>query len=437
MKMARVVTCLCMLIGVGVGVVASPAWAQVGSSAIVIRGATVHTLAGDPIESGTVVMQGGRITAVGSDVSVPDGARVIDAQGLHVYPGMFDAVSRLGLTEIGQVTVTSDMSELGEFNPHLLAMTAVHPASEIIPVTRAVGVTHTVATPTGQGGGIGGQGSLMHLDGWTVEEMVIEPSIDMVLNWPSLGGGRRGFGGGGRFRGPRRPFSEIKEQYDEQVREIESWLEAARHYAQALEGGSAVRRDMKLEALGKVVSGELPFLVNANTERAINDAIDFAERNDVRIIIAGGRDAWKVRERLADENIPVILGATQALPSGEDDGYDQAYANPGQLYEAGVKFAFATFNASNSRTLPFEAAMGVPYGLPLEAALRAVTINAAEILGVDDRLGTIENGKIANVIVTTGDPLSIQTEVRYVFIKGEMIDMQNKHRALYEKYRKR
>jgi imidazolonepropionase-like amidohydrolase len=229
----------------------------------------------------------------------------------------------------------------------------------------------------------------------------------------------------------------MKEQYDEQVREIESWLEAARHYARALESGSEVRRDMKLEALGKVVSGELPFLVNANTERAINDAIDFAERNDVRIIIAGGRDAWKVRERLADENIPVILGATQAMPSGEDDGYDQAYANPGQLYEAGVKFAFATFNASNSRTLPFEAAMGVPYGLPWEAALRAVTINAAEILGVDDRLGTIENGKLANVIVTTGDPLNIQTEVRYVFIKGEMIDLQNKHRALYEKYRRR
>jgi imidazolonepropionase-like amidohydrolase len=229
----------------------------------------------------------------------------------------------------------------------------------------------------------------------------------------------------------------MKEQYDEQVREIESWLEAARHYAQALESGSEVRRDMKLAALGKVVSGELPFLVNANTERAINDAIDFAERNDVRIIIAGGRDAWKVRERLADENIPVILGATQAMPSGEDDGYDQAYANPGQLYEAGVKFAFATFNASNSRTLPFEAAMGVPYGLPWEAALRAVTINAAEILGVDDRLGTIENGKLANVIVTTGDPLNIQTEVRYVFIKGEMIDLQNKHRALYEKYRRR
>ena len=432
MKMTRLLT----WVGVLLGLVAAPALAQVGSAGIAIRGATVHTLAGDPIESATVLMQGGRITGVGTNVTVPAGARVIDAQGLHVYPGMFDAVTRLGLTEIGQVTVTSDMNELGEFNPHLLAMTAVHPASEIIPVTRANGVTHAVAAPTGQGGGIGGQGSLVNLDGWTVEEMLIESSVYMVLNWPSLGGGRGRFGGG-RFRGPRRPFNEMKEQHDEQVREIESWLEAARHYAGAVESGAQVRRDMKLEALGKVVSGELAFLVNANSDRDINEVIDFADRNDVRVIIAGGRDAWKVRERLAAENVPVILGATQAMPSEEDQGYDQAYAQPGQLHEAGVKFAFATFNASNSRTLPFEAGHAVGYGLPQEAALRAVTINAAEILGIDDRIGTIENGKIANVIVTTGDPLRIQTEIRYVFINGEMISLDNKHRSLYEKYRGR
>lgn len=432
MKTTRLLT----WVGVLLGLVAAPVWAQVGSAGIAIRGATVHTLAGSPIESATVLMQNGRIIAVGTNVTVPAGARVIDGQGLHVYPGMFDAVTRLGLTEIGQVTVTSDINELGEFNPHLLALTAVHPASEIIPVTRANGVTHAVAAPTGQRGGIGGQGSLVNLDGWTVEEMLIEPSVYMVLNWPSLGGGRGRFGGG-RFRGPRRPFDEMKEEHDEQVREIESWIEAARHYAGAVESGTQVRRDMKLEALGRVVSGELPFLVNANSDRDINEAIDFAERNDVRIVIAGGRDAWKVRERLAAENVPVILGATQAMPTEEDQGYDQAYTQPGQLHAAGVKFAFATFNASNSRTLPFEAGHAVGYGLPQEAALRAVTINAAEILGIDDRLGTIETGKIANVIVTNGDPLRIQTEIRYVFINGEMINLDNKHRSLYEKYRGR
>ena len=161
MKRTRLLT----WVGVLLGLVAAPALAQVGSAGIAIRGATVHTLAGDPIESATVLMQGGRITGVGTNVTVPAGARVIDAQGLHVYPGMFDAVTRLGLTEIGQVTVTSDMNELGEFNPHLLAMTAVHPASEIIPVTRANGVTHAVAAPTGQGGVgaiLGGSQQLSH-----------------------------------------------------------------------------------------------------------------------------------------------------------------------------------------------------------------------------------------------------------------------------------
>ncbi len=416
-------------------VTASPLMAQADAAVYAIRGGTVHTLAGDEIVGGTVLMQGGLITAAGASVSVPAGARVFDATGLHVYPGMFDAVTRLGLTEIGQVAVTQDMRELGEFNPHLLAATAIHPASEYIPVTRANGVTHAVAAPTGQSGGIGGQGSLIHLDGWTVEEMLIEPSIGMILNWPNIGGGRRGFGG--RGGGGRRPFREMKERYDEQIEEMESWLEAARQYANAVESGSQVSRDLKLEALGRVVNRELPFLVMANSERSINDAIDFAARNEVRIIIAGGGEGWKVRERLASENIPVILGKTAAMPSGEDDGYDQAYANPGLLYEAGVKFAIATFDAAGSRTLPYEAGMAVGYGLPWEEALKAVTTNPAEILGVSDRLGTIEVGKIANLIVTTGDPLDIQTDVRYLFVNGEMVDLQNKHRSLYERYRGR
>ncbi len=429
MKTHRTLACLVMLGAMAV----STSWAQ-DAPVYGIRGATIHTLAGDPIEGGgaTVLMQAGRIIAVGADVTVPPGADVLDAQGLEVYPGMFDAVTRLGLTEIGQVTVTSDFNELGEYNPHLLAATAVHPASEIIPVTRANGVTHAVAAPTGGSGGIGGQGSLIHLDGWTIEEMLIEPSVGMVLNWPSLRARRR-FG----RRGPQRSFRERRERRDEQITQLDSWLEAARHYIRATESGSTVRRDMKLEALAKVIRRELPFIVMADMEDDINDAIDFAQRNDVRIIIGGGREAWKVRERLAADGIPVILSATQNLPTDEDDGYDQAYANPGQLYEAGVKFAFATFDASDSRTLPYEAAMGVPYGLPWEAALRAVTINPAEILGVDDRLGTIEVGKIANLMVTTGDPLNIQTEVRYIYVNGEMISLDNKHRSLYERYRAR
>jgi len=213
-------------------------------------------------------------------------------------------------------------------------------------------------------------------------------------------------------------------------------LDSARHYATAAAAG-AVERDLRLEALAKAVDGELPLLVAADEERQINDALDFAEDNGVRIVIMGGRSAWKVADRLAEADVPVILGPTQELPSGEDLGYDQAYAQPGQLFAAGVKIGFGTFDASSSRNLPYEVGNAVSYGLPYEEALRAVTINTAEILGVGDRLGTIESGKIANLIVTGGDPLEYQTPIHYVIINGRPADLTNKHLELYEQYRAR
>ena len=403
------------------------------AQALVIRGGTVHTLAGAPIEGGTVVIEHGLITAVGDAVSVPADAEVLDATGMHVYPGLFDGASNLGLTEVGSVDVTNDMNELGDFNPHLLAMTAVHPASAHIPVARANGVTHTVAMPGARASGIGGQGSLLHLDGWTVEEMAIEPSVGFVLAWPSLGRGRfRGFGGAT----PQSSFSDAKKQYDERVAAIGAKLDSAKHYASAAAAGDP-QRNLRLEALAKAVSGELPLLVSANAEREINDALDFAESHGVRIVIIGGRFAWKVADRLAEKNVPVILGPTQALPSGEDLGYDQVYAQPGQLFAAGVKIGFGTFGASASRNLPYEVGNAVSYGLPHDEAVRAVTINTAEILGVGDKLGTIEAGKIANLIVTGGDPLEYQTPIHYVIIDGRVSDMMNKHLELYERYRAR
>jgi imidazolonepropionase-like amidohydrolase len=403
------------------------------AQALVIRGGTVHTLAGETIEGGTVVIEHGLITAVGDAVSIPAGVEVLDATGMHVYPGLFDGASNLGLTEVGSVDVTNDMNELGDFNPHLLAMTAVHPASEHIPVARANGVTHTVAMPGARAGGIGGQGSLLHLDGWTVEEMAIEPSVGFALTWPSLGRGRsRGFGGAT----PQSSFSDAKKQYDERVAAIAAKLDSAQHYASAAAAGNA-QRDLRLEALAKAVSGELPLLVSANAEREISDAIDFGESHGVRIVIMGGRFAWKVADRLAEKSVPVILGPTQALPSGEDLGYDQVYAQPGQLFAAGVKVGFGTFGASASRNLPYEVGNAVSYGLPHDEAVMAVTINTAEILGVGDKLGTIESGKIANLIVTGGDPLEYQTPIHHVIIAGRVSDMMNKHLELYERYRAR
>jgi imidazolonepropionase-like amidohydrolase len=426
MKTARILMSLILAFSFGVTALAAQATA--------IRGGTVHTLAGPDIEGGTVVIEDGLISAVGTNVAVPPGAQVIDADGLHVYPGLFDAMSLLGLTEVGAVDVTNDYMELGDYNPHLLAMTAVHPASELIPVARANGITHTVAVPGARSGGIGGQGSLIHLDGWTVEEMVIEPSVGMVLSWPSLQTRRFDYS---TYSMSQRSFREAQEQYEESIGEFESWLEGARQYKAALDAGVDVERDLKLEALLKVADGELPFLVSANSERQISDALDFASENEVRIIIAGGGEAWKLAERLAQENVPVILGPTQSLPQEEDWGYDQVYATPGQLYAAGVKFCFGSFDASASRNLPYEAGNAVGYGLPKDEALRALTINSAEIFGVGDRLGTIEPGKIANLVVTDGDPIEIRTQFLHLIVNGLISSTDNKHKSLYEKYRAR
>ena len=401
---------------------------------IAIRGAKITTVTGPVIESGTIVIQNGLIAAVGANVSVPAGARVIDGSGLEVYPGMFDAVTQLGLTEIGAVDVTSDRLELGTFNPHLFGMTAVHPSSEHIPVARANGITHAVAAPDARSGGIGGQASLVNLDGWTVEEMLIDRSVGFVTSWPSLGGGGRRFGG--RGGGGGRSYQEQLERYDTAIEELEAFLTSARQYDQAVTAGAEINRDLRLEAMGRVVRGERPLLINASTVKQMQDAIAFAENNDVRIVLLHATEAYKMVEELAASAVPLIIGPTQSIPRSEIS-YDQMYGMPGVLYDAGVTFAMATFNASNSRTLPYEIGSAVSFGLPREEALKAITINAAEIYGVGDQLGSIEVGKMANLVVTDGDLLEIKTQVRHLIINGNEVSLDNKHLSLYEKYRSR
>lgn len=426
------------------GLQVTPAWAQVGTAQeegpFALTGGTVRTLAGETLENGTVVIRDGRIEAVGEDVPPPSDARRVDASGLHVYPGLFDPYTRLGLTEIGAVDVTNDVEELGDYTPHLAAYAAVHPASEHIPVARANGITHALTVPGG--GRIPGQASLIHLGGWTVEEMLGEETVGMVIDFPTIQ--TRRFDSE-TFSFEEREFSEAKEEYDEDLAELAEWIEAAEHYARAKASGGRVESDRRLEALARVVRGEMPAVVSADSDRDIRNAVAFAEEHGLRMILAGSgggffagdQEAAKVADLLAEKEIPVILAPTQRMPSDADAPYDEPYAAPGVLHEAGVLFTFATFDASSVRTLPYEAAMAVPYGLPHEEALRAVTINPARIFGVDDRLGTVEEGKVANLMVTDGDPLEVTTRVVHLFIQGKKTDLENKHRRLYEEYRAR
>ncbi|MBW3552950.1 MAG: amidohydrolase family protein [Gemmatimonadetes bacterium] len=418
-----------LVVATALGAVA-PAAAQT----IAVRGGTVHSMAGAPYV-GTVVVENGRITEAGPSVAVPQGARVIDASGLHVYPGLFDAGTQLGLTEVGAVDVTNDMSELGEYTPHLQARTAVHPSSEHLPVARSNGITHTLTLPRGgRSGGFPGQGSVLSLDGWTVEEMDIAPSSVMVMDWPTIrtGGRPSWMGGGGE-----RSYDEAREEYERSVAELTQWLDAARSYARSVEGGATIPRDLRLEALARVTGGELPVLARVDAERDIRNVIEFAERQGLRLIIAGASEGYRVADLLAAKGIPVILGPTQSMPRGADRGYDEPYANPGILHAAGVTIAFATFNSSDSRTLPYEAATAIPFGLPREAALRAITVAPAQILGLSDRLGTLEPGRLGNIIVTDGDPLEITTQVRHLVVEGREVSTMDRHRELYERYRAR
>ncbi|MGH9319682.1 MAG: amidohydrolase family protein [Vicinamibacteria bacterium] len=404
------------------------------SEVYAIRGARIVTLAGEPIEKGTVVIRDGRISDVGADVAIPAGAQVIEAEGLELYPGIMDAVSQLGLTEVGATAATVDVRELGEFNPQIRAVTAIHPASEHIAVARANGITHVVSAPEGRFG-FQGQASLVNLDGWTVEEMTIAPFVGTMLFWPTLDTVSFDLE---TFERMERKYSEVKKEYDERVARLGEWMEAARRYTRALaEGAGDLEKDLKLEALGPVVRREVPLLVVADDERNIRAAVEFASVEDVRMVLLSGRDSWKVKDLLREKGIPVVLGPTLALPTTEDEPYDKPLTTASELQSAGVRVIFASFSSANSRLLPHEVGNAVAYGLPWEEGLKAITLYPAELFGVADSLGTIEEGKTANLIVTTGDPLEIRTEVRYLFIQGKLTPLDNKHQRLYERYRAR
>jgi imidazolonepropionase-like amidohydrolase len=421
---------------------AKPAIGQSAPAVYAIQGAKIYTLAGPAIENGTVVIRDGKIAAVGANVEIPAGAQVIDGKGLEVYPGMFDPVTQMGLNEVAAVHATVDINELGDYNPDAVAATAVNPASEHIPVTRASGITEVIAAPgiagfdEQAGGLLPGQASAFSLAGWTMDEMQLNRSVAMVINWPTISTRSFDFA---TFSVKEKPFADAKKEYDKQISELSDWLDRARHYAQAQAKGSPAdfERDLKLEALAPVVEGKLPVLVVAQRARDIRNAVEFCTKQNLKMILAGGDEASKVKDLLKEKKISVILGPSERLPLEEDTPYDQPMTQPSELFAAGIPFAFASFDTSFSRRLSQYAGTSVGYGLPHDEALKAVMLNAAQIFGLADRMGTIEPGKLANLIVTDGDPLEIKTEVRYLFIRGQLTSTDNRHRQLYEQYRKR
>jgi imidazolonepropionase-like amidohydrolase len=297
-------------------------------------------------------------------------------------------------------------------------------------VTRANGITTVAVVP---GGGIfGGEVAVMNLDGWTWEEATLRPNAGIEFNFPSIGGGFGRGGGGGRFGGaPPQTYEQVKKQRDDRLAEISRTFALARAYGKA---GPDKTKDLVLEALVPVVEGRIPLVTNVSGDANIREAVAFAEREHVKIVIAGGVDAGMVAPLLKEKNVPVIIGNVLSLPAREDLFHAAPYQAAGELAKAGVKIAFATSDAAYARNLPYHAAMSVAWGLDRDEALKALTINAAEILGISDRVGSLEAGKDANLFISKGDPLEVRTEVTRVVIEGRDVGLDNKHLALYQKY---
>ncbi len=399
---------------------------------IALVGATVHTITNGTIENGVVLFDKGKIVAVGRNVEIPKDAEIIDVKGKHVYPGLINAFTTIGLIEIGAVRATRDVTEVGLINPNVRAEVVFNPDSEHPPVTRANGITTVLVVPTGEL--IAGQSALMMLDGWTWEEMTLKAPVGLHIYWPRM------VQPSGRFAFTRQNPEELRKETERRLQLIRETFSKARAYKKAKEAETQKGipyhdTDLKYEAMIPVLEGKVPVFVHANSSKEILSAIEWAESEGVKIVVVGGADSWRVADVLKNKGIPVILTNIHRLPSNSDSDYDEPFTVAYKLYKAGVKFCIAGEGGYyNERNLPYQAATCAAFGLPRDEAIKAITIYPAEILGVADKVGSIEPGKDATLIVTTGDPLEIRTQVVYEFIQGRKVDLRNKQVRLYEKY---
>lgn len=390
-----------------------PAWA--------ITNARIHTVSGAVIPRGTVVIKGNIIQAVGANVSVPSGARVVDARGGNVYPGFIDAQTDMGLNEPG-VRNFDDVNEILTFNQMLRTKVAYQSDSDAIAVARTEGITSAGIFPGG--GIIGGEVPLMNLDGWTWEENVVRPAAGLAFSFPGGGGGGRGggFPAGGRAGGAN----------NSGLRELETLLAQAKVY------GTNPNRDMNwnLEPFLPILNKQQAFYVSAGSDAAITQAIAWAQRQNVNIVIrTSPAAAVSSAAALKAANVPVIISTILALPAGGEETFHAAtYQAAAELEKAGVTFAFSSGGFETVRLIPFQAAMSVAWGLSKERALRAMTLDAAKIFGADKLVGSIEPGKVANLVVTNGDAMEIRSRVLHVIIAGKDVPLQNKQTELFNRY---
>ena len=399
---------------------------------ILIQGGTIHTISHGILENADILFVDGKITSVGHNLDIPAEAEIIDASGQHVFPGLISAGSTLGLQEIGAVRATRDYAEVGAVNPNVRANVSYNPDSELIPITRSNGILLALSVP--RSGLISGTSSLMMLDGWTWEDATLMHPVGLHLFWPSM-----------NIPKPKPGKQKEKKDKDSRlksIQEIDDLIQESRAYAQLKATGSpSFKHDLRLEGMLPGISGEIPVFIHANEVRQIEAAVFWAERQNMKMVLVGGKDAWRATRLLKDRDIPIIYTQTHSTPRRRFEQYDQPFITPLQLFEAGIKFCISnsesTFQTPHIRNLPYHAAKAASYGLPWEEALRSITLSTAEILRVNQQVGSLETGKDATLFIANGDILDVRTQVTTAFIQGRKVDLSDRHKMLYSKYQKK
>jgi imidazolonepropionase-like amidohydrolase len=415
----------------------SALWTPARAEVLALTGGTVHPVTGPEIANGTVLVEGAKITAVGSGIAVPSGAKVIDCTGKHVYPGFVHANTILGLQEISTIEGSDDSRETGNLNPNQRAEVMYNPDSDFLPVTRLNGVTTVLTIPGG--GAVRGTSALMHLDGWTQEDITVRAPAALHVQWPNMT--------------PIHAFFELRSDEeqakarDEAIKAIGDAFDDARAYwtARDAESGKGVPKhdeDVRWDAMRKALKGEIPVAFHCDALNQIRAVLRFCDQQKLtNIILLGGYDSWRVADELKRRNIAVIVAGVLATPTRGYESYDEAFTVASKLAKAGVRYCIADegggFAAANARNVPYQAAMAEAFGLDHDEALKSVTLYPAQILGAGDKIGSIEVGKLADLQITDGDPLIIATHCEQVVVNGKVVPMESRQTRLFHKYDER
>lgn len=397
------------------------------SKPILLKGGDLYTVS-QGIQNGTdLLFENGRITQIGKNLAAPANAEVVNLAGKRIYPGLIAPNTQLGLIEIGAVRATNDLNEVGDMTPEAMAHVGYNPDNQIGPTIRTNGITTAQIMP--EGGTIPGRSFVANLDGWNKEDAAVKLVDGLVLNWPSTR----------TQEGPNaRPVDEQKKQMLEVRRNLRELLAATRAYRDLRASNANAPVDHRLAALIPVVNREMPVYVMASLSEGISEAVSFAAQEKIKIVIVGGVDSWMVTDLLKENQVPVILSPTMRLPSSTDDPYDLPFTTPAKLQAAGVKFCLSRPGYWDVRNLPFEGGQSVAFGLTEDQALRAVTLSTAEILGIDKDQGSLEVGKKATLVVSTGNILDIAgNNIEKMYIDGRAVELENKQTTLYRKFKER